>query len=106
MALTFNTARPNALLNGLKQAVRDGEIVTWKLDEDGDFTHKTSSDQWTGRAWMRPTVAAGTSLGFSILHSTNATNKSLISAVYYGRFLETMLAHFSDGFSSCQYKKD
>jgi hypothetical protein len=91
MALYFQTKTPNKLLNAFKKAIKDGHVVTWSCDDDGDFTH--TPDEWAHQAWLRPTVTKEEQLSFSILAPTDSTVSSEAYAVYHGRFIESMLAH-------------
>jgi hypothetical protein len=94
--ISFDTPNPNGLLASFKEAIRKGHVETWS-DVNGDFTH--TPPQWKGKAWMRPTVYAN-ELRFSIIRPQNGSITSEIYAVYHGRFIETMLAHFDKQFST------
>jgi hypothetical protein len=97
MALYFITNTPNKLLVDLKKAIDDGRIATWSYDKDGDFTHKT--DQWKNKAWLRPEIRTDR-LAFFILKPQNTSLTSETYAIYHGRFMESMLAHFDNLFSN------
>ncbi len=90
MSLTFNSANPRLLLATFKQKIDQGHIVTWKYDQDGDFTHNT--DQWRNRAWLRPEVLTGQLL-LHIMPPKSSTLSREVYAIYHGRFIEAMLAH-------------
>jgi hypothetical protein len=96
--LTFKTDKPNALLAAIKAAIDSKRITTWAYDTNGDFTH--SPIQWANKAWMRPTVIAGTQLDFGVIRPRTSTISSEIYAIYHGRFVEMMLAHFDADFGS------
>jgi hypothetical protein len=97
MALTVNTSNPRALLNGIRKAIDDKKVETWEYDKDGDFTHKP--EQWRNAAWLRPVVGNGV-LQFGLLGPQNKGMTKLIYGVYHGRFIEMMLTHFDNDFSS------
>jgi hypothetical protein len=95
--ITYPTTRPQALLNEFKKAIADGDITTWEEDKDGDFTHKAT--QWRKRAWLRPTVNAGSSLVFTILIGTSEQDKRTVYAYYHGHHIESFINHFSAQFT-------
>jgi hypothetical protein len=78
------------------QATDEGHVDTWTYDEDGDFSHDTSSEQWVGAAWLHPGVSLGT-LTLSIISPEEGLSKEAY-AIYHGRFIEMLLAHFEDDF--------
>jgi hypothetical protein len=94
--ITFTTNSPYQLLAALKEAIRAGHITTWS-DVNGDFTHTPA--QWARQAWLRPSVQ-GTELRFAIIKSQGFILTTEVYAVYHGRFVEMMLAHFDQKFSS------
>lgn len=93
--LTFDSSNPSALLASLKRAIDQGHITTWAYDSDGDFTH--TPPQWNKKAYMRPVVQQGR-LMFKLLGRT-ATVTWEVYAVYHGRFIEAMTAHFHEDFT-------
>lgn len=97
MAIYFETHIPNKLLAAFKKAIDIGQIITWKYDQDGDFTHDT--DQWRNQAWLRPKVENGR-LALYILKPKNKNISTEIYAIYHGRFAESMLAHFDKSFTN------
>jgi hypothetical protein len=96
MSITFNTTDPRGLLAAFKKAIDDRHVVTWTYDRDGDFTHAT--EQWKNKAWMRPKVANG-ELRFGIVKRNNQDMSREVYAIYHGRFIESMLAHFDKRFA-------
>jgi len=93
--LTFDTSTPNNLLSRIKKLIDSGQIKTWAYDTDGDFTH--TATQWNNKAWLRPHVN-GSNLQFTILGPTSGLSTE-VYAIYHGRFLEMMLAHFFNSFT-------
>ena len=96
--LSFGTTTPNALLAEIKKAIDEKKITTWSYDKSGDFTH--TPDQWRAKAWLRPNVVAGSELRFGIIRPQSASVGNEVYAVYHGRFIEMMLAHFDTTFGS------
>ncbi len=94
--ITFDTANPQQLLASLKEAISNGRIETWS-DQNGDFTHKPG--QWVHKAWLRPSIKES-KLRFAIIRPKNLSINSEVYAVYHGRFIEMMLAHFDQQFSN------
>ncbi len=99
MATFVVTPKPKDLLSAIKSAIDEGHIKTWKYDKDGDLIHTTG--QWEGKAWLRPVVSSG-ALNLGIIGPKNANLSSEAYAVYHGRFIEMLLAHFDKQFSSAQ----
>ena len=95
MAIIITNAEPATLLKKIHNAIDSGNIVTWSYDKDGDFTHKVP--QWENRAWFRPKVYTN-ELRFGILGPTTIQLSQEIYAIYHGRFIEMLLAHFSADF--------
>lgn len=96
MAIIVTTSTPKKLLLDIKAAIDEKHVETWQYDSDGDFTH--SPDQWNRRAWFRPEVDTS-GLVLKILTPRNTTMSKTVYAVYHGRFIEMLLAHFDLNFS-------
>jgi hypothetical protein len=99
MALMFTTNNAQGLLNSIKTKIDEGHIVTWEYDNDGDFTH--APEQWRERAFLRPIVLTG-KLVFGIIYPNRKTISVEEYAIYHGRFIEMMLAHFDKLFNSVE----
>jgi hypothetical protein len=98
MAINFETTDPQKLLATFKAAIKQGHIVTWSCDSDGDFTH--TLDQWKNQAWMRPVLYQG-QLTMNFIGNTRATKPMReVYAIYHGRFIESMLAHCDNLFAN------
>jgi hypothetical protein len=97
MAIQVNTADPQGLLDSIYVAIDEGNIVTWTYDEDGDFIHDTPDEQWVGEAWLHPEPGLAV-LTMNIIPPEKGMSKEAY-AVYHGRFIEMLLAHFDDKFS-------
>ena len=89
------TSSPKKLLRLIREAIEQSAIETWSYDSDGDFTH--SPPQWVHRAWLRPQLLAGR-LNLTIVAPQGAPITSPAYAVYHGRFIEMLLAHFDGHF--------
>jgi hypothetical protein len=100
MAIYFDTKTPKKLLAAFKKAIDDEHVATWAYDEDGDFTHTT--DQWNKKAWLRPKIQEQTALVFTIVKQKDIKLSSAIYAIYHGRFIESMLRHCDDLFTSAR----
>lgn len=101
MALRVKTSSPQTLLDSIYEAIDDGDIETWSYDEDGDFSHVTSDGQWEGAAWLRP-QAGQSELVLTIVPPKGEAVSSEAYAVYHGRFIEMLLAHFDNAFSDAK----
>jgi hypothetical protein len=91
MAVIVDVPNPQALLNAIRSTVAAGEIETWALDADGDFTH--TPPQWRLKAWFRPKLSDG-KLIFRILTPKSTDMNKATYGVYHGRFIEMLLTHF------------
>ena len=97
MAVFVQAPNPQALLEAIRIAIRQGKVETWSVDGDGDFTH--NPEQWRYKAWLRPRIADGR-LVFRILTPKGVVLSTRTYAVYHGRFIEMLLAHFDSQFGS------
>jgi hypothetical protein len=96
MAVIVSAPDPAGLLRAIREAIDAQKVATWSYDSDGDFTH--TAEQWKYKAWLRPRQEQGL-LIFNILTPKNTTLSTPIYAVYHGRFIEMLLAHFDEKFS-------
>ncbi len=99
MAILVATHNPRSLLSAIKAKIDSGKVDTWGYDSDGDFTH--SPAQWQDKAWLKPSIASGT-LTFGLIGRKEVAMGKEVYAIYHGRFIEMLLAHFDDSFSSAQ----
>jgi len=99
MAVIVRTVEPRALLQLIKQSIKDSGIETWSVDSDGDFTH--TPPQWSNEAWFRPVVQEDR-LIFNILTPKSRHLSRTIYGIYHGRFIEMLLTHFDTKFSSAR----
>lgn len=99
MAIIVYTSMPAQLLGSIKKDIDSGHIVTWEYDSDGDFTHKTSDEQWYKKAWLRPSSQQGALL-FGLLGQKGVKMSKQIYGVYHGRFIEMLLTHFDNAFTN------
>ncbi len=97
MSIRIATADANVLLASIYKAIDDRKIDTWQYDKDGDFTHTT--EQWRNRAWLRPKKEMGV-LVLTIMPPKEVALSTEIYAIYHGRFMEAVLAHFDKQFRS------
>lgn len=93
MSITVYTRTPRKLIRLIKEGIESGNISTWTMDDDGDFTH--SPTQWKNKGWM--TVAQyipSESVTFGIIGRKYSEVTPSEYAVYHGRFAEMLLSHF------------
>jgi hypothetical protein len=100
MAVSVITTDRKGLVQAIKDAIAAGQIETWSVDAEGDFTH--SVPQWRGKAWMRPDFSNDDRVVFGILGQKNIALSTAVYAVYHGRFIEMLLRHFDDRFSAAR----
>jgi hypothetical protein len=96
MAVRVFCDNPTELLGKIKKAIREAEVETWLLDSDGDFTH--SPAQWKNKAWFRASVETDRIVFYIFGRKAERMSKE-IYAIYHGRFIEMLLAHFDTKFS-------
>lgn len=100
MAVIVECKEPEILKKKIKESVIEGDIDTWSLDRDGDFTH--IPEQWNCKAWMYFSKDDDLSKGdkgkliFGIVGNINVKMTKSLYAVYHGRFAEMLLSHFDD----------
>ena len=99
MAIIIKTNTPSNLLAAIKKEIDEGKIQTWSYDSEGDFTH--TPEQWEFDAWLRPKIYNG-ELRFGILKNKNINLSTVIYGVYHGRFIEMLLSHFDNKFTTVQ----
>jgi hypothetical protein len=97
MAIQVRTADPQGLLDAIYEAIDEGHIETWTYDEDGDFIHDTPDQQWVGEAWLHPVPGVAMLTLNSVPSAEGLSDEAY--AVYHGRFIEMLLAHFDKQFS-------
>jgi hypothetical protein len=98
MALHFATNVPQQLLNDFKSKIKQGHIVTWSYDANHDvFIHETP--QWRNKAYLRPVIEIG-GLRFNLLGHRGVPTTQEVYAIYHGRFIESMIAHCHDLFTT------
>ncbi len=102
MALYVNTKDANALLNKLKKAIRDNQVRTWEIDQDGDYTYVP--EQWKNEAWIRyrETRPTPQCLVFGIVARKSKLLTKTVYGIYMGRFAEMLSTHFDDDFDSIE----
>jgi hypothetical protein len=96
MGITVATADPRGLLEAIKLSIKEGHIETWQY-KDGYFTH--TPEQWRYKAFLKPTIGAQ-ALTLNIVRPKDGNVSSEAYAIYHGRFIEMLLAHFDGIFVS------
>jgi hypothetical protein len=96
MAITVSTRKPTGLLLRIRNAIKQGQIKTWNIDETGDLTQ--TPPQWRHEAWLRPKIVNG-DLVFTTVPQAKKAISQKIYAVYHGRFIEMLQGHFDSDFS-------
>lgn len=99
MAVIVKTSSPADLLEEIKNQIEKGSILTWEVDDDGDFYH--NPEQWEGKAWMRPQLGTDV-LTFFIVPNKSETVSTMVYAVYHGRLIEMLLAHVDELFTKAE----
>ncbi len=95
MAVRIYCDNPIELLEAIRIAMDAGRITTWEYDKHGYFLHTPA--QWKYLAWLKPRVLEDQLLLTILPPRRKAVSRS-VYAVYHGRFIEMMLAHFDRRF--------
>lgn len=93
MAIYINTQNPQKLLDSINKAIDNRDIITWSRDNEGDYT--IEREQWKFKAWMRPEIEYNR-LIIKIIQSRKYLLTTELYGVYHGRFISTVVAHFSN----------
>lgn len=101
MAVIVKTSEPSVLLKAIKTGIAEGDIETWSCDRDGAFSHETDSGQWKGKARLKQTVEADR-IVFKLSWLNGSEHEPAVRGVYEGRFVEMLVTHFRDRFSSIE----
>lgn len=98
--IRVQTNDPDGLLDRIREAIENNVVVTWHLDNDGDFL--PTQEQWIGKAWITPLIRedAPDSLYFGIIESKLQRMTKAIYGVFLGRFAEMLLTHFDTDMES------
>jgi len=94
MAVNVTTNDGRALIDAIYKAIDDKKIETWRYKTHNGVKYLThSADQWDGKAWFTATAQAP-GLVLNIVASQGINVSTIVYAVYHGRFIEMLLAHF------------
>ncbi|MBV8364664.1 MAG: hypothetical protein JO193_08885 [Candidatus Eremiobacteraeota bacterium] len=85
------------MLNLLIEGVKSRRIQTWIYLESGYFTHEPM--QWRNLAFLQPSTL-GNNLCINIVKPQNSLVSAETYAVYHGRFIEMLVAHFPKEFTN------
>ncbi len=91
MSIYVRTSNPQKLVNDINEKIENSFIDTWSVDSDGDYTH--TAEQWKNHAWIHPIIESGRVV-FAIWGRVNENLSVVDYAIYHGRFVEMLLAHF------------
>lgn len=96
MALIVKTNNSLELLKNIEKEMQNGNIVTWKIDNDGDYTY--SPEQWCNKAWFHKYSRENEHdiVRFGIIGNQKRKMTSSLYAIYHARFLEMLLSHFDE----------
>lgn len=100
MAVIIKTSNPHKLLEKIYKAVDEKNADKWTCDKSGRFTYSTF--QWRSEAWLKPEIWLDESelrLGIRKRKGRKYLTSKLYN-FYHSKFVETMLTHFVQDFSS------
>jgi hypothetical protein len=94
MPINVTTGNGQALLGAIFKGIDEKEVDTWRYETHDGVKYLTHSpDQWDQKEWLKATVAVP-SLVLNIVKPKNTNISTVVYAVYHGRFIEMLLAHF------------
>ena len=91
MSIYVKSSNPQKLINDINEKIENSGIDTWSVDKDGDYTH--TAEQWRNHAWIHPIIETGR-IVFAIWGRVSENLSVVDYAIYHGRFVEMLLAHF------------
>lgn len=91
MAIIIKTGNPKELQESFVKAIRDRKILTWIVDDDGDFTVRR--ELWRNHAWMR-CYSINEGLAFGIVESKKYPLTKDLYGIMHGRLVVTLLTNF------------
>lgn len=83
----------NDLVTRINELIQSAKIDTWSKDSEGDYTH---IGQWQNKAWFKPYDNDEEKIIFGIIGRKDERMTKETYAVYHGRFVEMLLAHFDN----------
>lgn len=94
MAIIIGTAQPELLLQKVKKAITTSEIKNWLKHEKKDlFSYSTGP--YALKAWFIGRSQPG-ELHFDIIFPMKCSKKKEYYAIYHGRMIGMLLAHFDE----------
>lgn len=96
MSVNASTTQPKVLLAALAKAIDESQIKTWRYkDISGTRWYTHSADQWDARAWFKATTKTGGVI-FNIAPPKGGSITTEVYAIFHGRFIEMLIAHFAN----------
>ena len=99
MSIYVRTENPRKLVDDINEKINNSGIDTWSVDKDGDYTH--TSQQWQFHAWIHPIIETDR-IVFAIWGRVSENLSVVDYAIYHGRFVEMLLAHFDQQCTSIE----
>lgn len=99
MAVIVMTTKPRGFVASICHVIDEGHIDTWTYENHEDkiyFTH--SAQQWNRRAYLRPNEGRGL-VTFNVIKPKSKPVSRFVFAIYEGRFIEMLVAHFPTSFT-------
>lgn len=97
MAIYVKAGHPWALLQTIQHDIAQGHIESWEFIAPDCFLY--SPQEWRDKACLKA-VALTSQLRFGIVAREGEKLTNGIYSVYHARFIEMLLAHYSDSFVS------
>ncbi len=94
MAINVTTGNGQAVLTAIYKAIDENKVRTWRYETHDGVKYLThSAEQWDQKAWMKASVQQP-GLVFNIVKPKSTNISTEVYAIYHGRLVEMLLAHF------------
>jgi hypothetical protein len=96
MSIRVKTKNATALLAAIDEAIADGTVTAWTVDDDGDYS--LTDDDYVGAGWMRPTISSDTEVVLNILGVKDEDMTTGAFAALHSQFIDLLLMDFDSNF--------
>jgi len=96
MSIRVKTKNATALLTAIDEAIADGTVTSWTVDDDGDYS--LTDDDWADAGWMKPTINSDTEIVLNILGVKDQDMTTGAFATLHSQFIDMLLMEFDSKF--------
>jgi hypothetical protein len=98
MSIRVKTDAPSDLIEAIDEAISDGLVESWTVDDDGDYS--LTNPDWSSYGWMTPSTRSGDEIVFNVLGVQNRDMTIGEYALLHSEFLYILLNNFDSKFFS------